>query len=140
VESDGGLDGNWGVTNPNGVASNLDKDKIEEMEQNQLVETVHQFLGENASLRQENWELIAVRDLLIRDQELVCRENERLLRKLEDVNSAVCRSPIAPARPSYSADRIVKSQSDDEIASGGGRRDEAEDLFDQNESSRIKVD
>ena len=66
-------------------------------------------MGENQSLRRENGDLFSVRDmmlrfysilfltmktfnmksiaLLFRDQELVCRENERLLKKLEDVNS-----------------------------------------------------
>ena len=114
--------GSWsrGLTTPNGgaaiteVPEGMDKEKLEQMEPSQLVETVHQCLGENAALRQENWELIAVRDLLIRDQELVCRENERLLRKLEDVNSVCCRSPIAPARPSYSAE-MLKSQSEDDL-------------------------
>lgn len=107
------------------LAEGLDKDKLEQMEPTQLVETVMKFLSENAALRQENWELIAVRDLLIRDQELVCRENERLLRKLEDVNNVCCRSPIAPVRLSYSADKINKSHSDDEITtSAGGRRTE----------------
>lgn len=105
------------------LAEGLDKEKLEQMEPTQLIETVMKFLSENAALRQENWELIAVRDLLIRDQELVCRENERLLRKLEDVNNVCCRSPIAPVRLSYSADKIAKSHSDDEIATGG-RRDE----------------
>lgn len=117
VENEGGGEGSWGSTTSAGPPTKLDKEKVEEMEQTQLVEIVHQFLGENNALRQENWELIAVRDLLIRDQELVCRENERLLRKLEDVNTAVSRSPIAPARPLYSADRIQKSQSEDEMSS-----------------------
>ena len=62
-------------------------------------------MGENQSLRRENGDLFSVRDMmlrlyldneyikqnvnlmLLRDQELVCRENERLLKKLEDVNS-----------------------------------------------------
>jgi kinesin family protein 12 len=121
--------GNWPARNletANGIGSTdlpegLDKEKLEQMEPTQLIDTIAKFIQENAALRQDNWELIAVRDLLIRDQELVCRENERLLKKLEDVNSVCCRSPIAPVRPSYSADMITKSQSDDEIATGGGR-------------------
>ncbi|CAL8082496.1 unnamed protein product [Orchesella dallaii] len=116
-----------GNTVTNGVIElpeGFDKEKLEQMEPTQLIETVMKFLSENAALRQENWELIAVRDLLIRDQELVCRENERLLRKLEDVNNVCCRSPIAPVRLSYSADKLAKSQSDDELASAGRRDDE----------------
>ena len=35
----------------------------------------------------ENQDLFSVRDMLLRDQELVCKENERLLKKLEEVNT-----------------------------------------------------
>jgi hypothetical protein len=38
-------------------------------------------------LRRENQELYSVRDMMLRDQELVCRENERLIKKLEDLNA-----------------------------------------------------
>ncbi|CAG7817516.1 unnamed protein product, partial [Allacma fusca] len=134
--------GNWGaalgVSNGlpiNEVPEAMDKEKLEKMEPGQLVDTIHQCLSENAALRQENWELIAVRDLLIRDQELVCRENERLLRKLEDVNSVCCRSPIAPARPTYSAE-MLKSQSDEDMA-GSKREDE---LFDGDLKSKTPGD
>lgn len=120
------------------LTEGVDKEKLEQMEPTQLIETVMKFLSENAALRQENWELIAVRDLLIRDQELVCRENERLLRKLEDVNNVCCRSPIAPVRLSYSADKLNKSQSDDEIASSGGRRAEDENWgYDSNGPNKV---
>ena len=69
------------------------------------MELIKDYMGENQSLRRENGDLFSVRDmmlrlylnneyfqqkinfLLLRDQELVCRENERLLKKLEDVNS-----------------------------------------------------
>jgi len=44
-------------------------------------------MTENEALRKENAELFTTRELVLRDQELVCRENERLLKKLEDVNS-----------------------------------------------------
>ncbi|XP_035708563.1 kinesin-like protein KIF12 isoform X1 [Folsomia candida] len=126
--------GNWPARNletANGIGTvdlpdGLDKEKLDKMEPTQLVDTIAKFIQENAALRQDNWELVAVRDLLIRDQELVCRENERLLKKLEDVNSVCCRSPIAPARPSYSAD-MIKSQSDDEIASGMRRNGEGDE-------------
>lgn len=130
--------GNWPARNletANGIGTvdlpdGLDKDKLDKMEPTQLIDTIAKFIQENAALRQDNWELIAVRDLLIRDQELVCRENERLLKKLEDVNSVCCRSPIAPARPSYSAD-MIKSQSDDEI----GRQRGGSDLDENNWSN-----
>ena len=44
-------------------------------------------MSENQDLRKENQEIFSVRDMLLRDQELVCKENERLLRKLEEVNT-----------------------------------------------------
>ncbi|VVC90871.1 unnamed protein product [Leptidea sinapis] len=59
-------------------------------------------MDENIALRNENTELFTVRDQLLRDQELLSRENERLLKKLEDVNSVCIRSPIIPARRAYS--------------------------------------
>ena len=46
-------------------------------------------MSENQDLRKENQDLFSVRDMLLRDQELVCKENERLLRKLEEVNTYV---------------------------------------------------
>ena len=44
-------------------------------------------MSENQELRKENQDLFSVRDMLLRDQELVCKENERLLKKLEEVNT-----------------------------------------------------
>jgi kinesin family protein 12 len=44
-------------------------------------------MSENQDLRKENGDLFSVRDMLLRDQELVCKENERLLKKLEEVNT-----------------------------------------------------
>lgn len=68
---------------------NFDLEKIASMEGTELAELVRHYAKENEALRKENAELFSVRDLLVRDQEIVCRENERLLRKLEDVNSYV---------------------------------------------------
>lgn len=65
---------------------NIDLEKIANMEGSELAELVRHYATENEALRRENEELFAIRDILIRDQELVCRENERLLKKLEDVN------------------------------------------------------
>ncbi|XP_073985054.1 kinesin-like protein KIF12 isoform X2 [Rhodnius prolixus] len=93
---------------------NIDLEKIADMEGSELAELVRHYANENDALRKENSELFAVRDLLIRDQELVCRENERLLRKLEDVNSVCCRSPIVPARPALSAEMLNTSIADSE--------------------------
>ena len=52
-----------------------------------MVELIKDYMKENQELRRENMDLFSVRDMMLRDQELVCRENERLLKKLEDVNS-----------------------------------------------------
>ncbi|KAK9295571.1 hypothetical protein QLX08_010135 [Tetragonisca angustula] len=84
----------------------VDLDKLSEMEQPELSQVIHAYITENEALRRENAELYATREQVIRDQELVCRENERLLKKLEDVNSVCCRSPIIPARPTYSAEML----------------------------------
>lgn len=64
----------------------VDLEKLAELEGSQLAELVRLYIQENEALRAENAELFASREVLLRDQELVCRENERLLKKLEDVN------------------------------------------------------
>nr|XP_024219176.1 kinesin-like protein KIF12 [Halyomorpha halys] len=93
----------------------VDFDHLTQMEKSEMVELVKHYSNENNALRKENSELFAVRDLLIRDQELVCRENERLLKKLEDVNSVCIRSPIIPARPAASAEMLNSSISSTDI-------------------------
>lgn len=65
----------------------VDLEKLAEMEGQELSELVRHYMTENEALRKENAELFTTRELVLRDQELVCRENERLLKKLEDVNS-----------------------------------------------------
>jgi hypothetical protein len=45
------------------------------------------LIEENDTLRSENLELYALRDQLIRDHEMVCKENEKLARNLEAVES-----------------------------------------------------
>ncbi|XP_011883299.1 PREDICTED: kinesin-like protein KIF12 isoform X1 [Vollenhovia emeryi] len=91
----------------------VDLDKLAEMESSELSQLIRAYINENEALRRENAELYATRDQVIRDQELVCRENERLLKKLEDVNSVCCRSPIIPARPSYSAELLSNANNED---------------------------
>ncbi|XP_059622637.1 kinesin-like protein KIF12 [Phlebotomus argentipes] len=92
---------------------NLDEKQVTELDGAQLVELVKLYMLENQSLRTENSELYTVRDMVLRDQEIVCRENERLLKKLEDVNSVCCRSPIIPARPTFSAEILNMSTGSD---------------------------
>ncbi|KZC13333.1 PREDICTED: kinesin-like protein KIF12 [Dufourea novaeangliae] len=91
----------------------VDLDKLSEMERPELSQLIHAYITENEALRRENAELYATREQVIRDQELVCRENERLLKKLEDVNSVCCRSPIIPARPTYSAEMLNDTTNED---------------------------
>ncbi|XP_043282318.1 kinesin-like protein KIF12 isoform X2 [Venturia canescens] len=90
----------------------VDLDKLAELESGELSQLLRAYITENEALRRENAELYATREQVMRDQELVCRENERLLKKLEDVNSVCCRSPIIPARPTYSAEMLHASLDD----------------------------
>ncbi|XP_045772629.1 kinesin-like protein KIF12 [Maniola jurtina] len=85
-----------------GTPPPIEANKLYQLPQKELVELVQLHMSENSALRQENTELFVVRDQLLRDQELLSRENERLLKKLEDVNSVCTRSPIIPARAAYS--------------------------------------
>ncbi|XP_065085212.1 kinesin-like protein KIF12 [Ochlerotatus camptorhynchus] len=94
----------------------VDLDKLPDMESNDLKELVKVYMLENQALRQENSELYSTREMIMRDQEVVCRENERLLKKLEDVNSVCCRSPIIPARPTFSAEMLNLSASGDDMS------------------------
>ncbi|XP_063984116.1 kinesin-like protein KIF12 isoform X3 [Diachasmimorpha longicaudata] len=89
----------------------VDIDRLAEMESPELSQLVRAYITENEALRRENAELYATRDQVVRDQELVCRENERLLKKLEDVNT----SPIIPARPTYSAEILNSSGSSEQL-------------------------
>uniref|UniRef100_A0A182QET2 Kinesin-like protein n=1 Tax=Anopheles farauti TaxID=69004 RepID=A0A182QET2_9DIPT len=93
----------------------VDVEKLTDMEGNELKELVKVYIMENQALRQENAELYSTREMIIRDQELVCRENERLLKKLEDVNSVCCRSPIIPARPTFSAEMLNLSAASGDV-------------------------
>jgi kinesin family protein 12 len=69
------------------AAPEIDVEKLTELENNELSELVKLYMTENQALRQENADLYSTREMIMRDQEVVCRENERLLKKLEDVNS-----------------------------------------------------
>ncbi|XP_017836230.1 kinesin-like protein KIF12 isoform X2 [Drosophila busckii] len=73
--------GDVGVTLPK-----VDLERLPELDGAELAELVKLYMAENESLRQENNHLFTVRETILRDQEIVCRENERLLKKLEEVN------------------------------------------------------
>lgn len=68
-------------------APKVDLEKLAELEGHELAELMKLYMKENEALRAENAELFHTREMVLRDQEVVCRENERLLKKLEDVNS-----------------------------------------------------
>lgn len=68
-------------------APKVDVEKLAELDGTDLIELVKLYSKENVALRSENSELYTTREMIMRDQEVVCRENERLLKKLEDVNS-----------------------------------------------------
>ncbi|XP_017467942.1 PREDICTED: kinesin-like protein KIF12 isoform X2 [Rhagoletis zephyria] len=79
-------------------------ERLVELDGNELAELVKLYMQENEALRQENNHLFTVRETILRDQEIVCRENERLLKKLEDVNKVCVRSPLIPAHSAITAD------------------------------------
>ncbi|XP_072156923.1 kinesin-like protein KIF12 isoform X2 [Bemisia tabaci] len=66
--------------------SNIDLEKLSKMKTSELVDMVKHYANENEALRKENADLFQSRDILSRDHAVVCRENERLLKKLEDAN------------------------------------------------------
>lgn len=69
------------------AAPAVDLERMTDLEVAEIVDLVRLYVTENEALRAENAELFNTRDMILRDQEVVCRENERLLKKLEDVNS-----------------------------------------------------
>ena len=62
----------------------LGKKKLEDLDSNTLVDLIKDYMIENESLRKENYELITVKDMIMRDQEMVCLENEKLIKKVEE--------------------------------------------------------
>ena len=67
----------------------IDKGRLTELDSSTLVDLIKDYMNENQELRKENQDLYSVRDLMLRDQEIVCRENERLIKKMEDLNMYV---------------------------------------------------
>ncbi|KAK3919687.1 Kinesin-like protein KIF12 [Frankliniella fusca] len=96
----------------------VDLERLAELEANELAGLVQHYMQENEALRRENSDLFSTREVLMRDQDLVCRENERLLKKLEDVNSVCCRSPIIPARPTFSGELLNMSLAGSDMGAG----------------------
>ena len=58
--------------------------QLRKITENDLVDLIKDYMIENESLRKENYELITVKDMIMRDQEMVCLENEKLIKKVEE--------------------------------------------------------
>ena len=58
--------------------------KLEDLDSNTLVDLIKDYMRENEDLRRENYELFTVKEMIIRDQEMVCLENEKLIKKVEE--------------------------------------------------------
>uniref|UniRef100_A0A8D8YU54 Kinesin-like protein n=1 Tax=Cacopsylla melanoneura TaxID=428564 RepID=A0A8D8YU54_9HEMI len=105
---------------PPSTPASLDLSKLSHMESSELGELVKHYAKENEALRRENQELFTTRDLLVRDQELVCRENERLLKTLEEFTSSG-RSRADSLPPSRSSSSTSSNNNDrDLVYSPGG--------------------
>lgn len=76
------------------LAPKVDLERMPDLQTNEIVELVKLYMAENEALRIENTDLYNAKDMILRDQEVVCRENERLLKKLEDVNVLVIKKKI----------------------------------------------
>ncbi|XP_069941566.1 kinesin-like protein KIF12 isoform X6 [Cherax quadricarinatus] len=74
----------------------IDDEKLENLDNRELIRLVQHYMAEHENVRMENKELQEITAELVRDQELVCKENERLLRKLE----AASRSRSLPSSSS----------------------------------------
>ncbi|XP_058984448.1 kinesin-like protein KIF12 isoform X2 [Musca domestica] len=87
------------MDNGGGPIPKINLERLPELDGSELAELVKLYMQENEALRQENNHLFTVRETILRDQEIVCRENERLLKKLEDVNKAALSSASGSETP-----------------------------------------
>ncbi|XP_019763729.2 kinesin-like protein KIF12 isoform X1 [Dendroctonus ponderosae] len=74
-----------GEQSPLKTPPHVDFADLGNLEWNELTELVRLYVKENAELRKKNNEFFTAREQLQRDHELVCRENERLSKKLEEL-------------------------------------------------------
>ncbi|KAG7170258.1 kinesin-like protein KIF12-like [Homarus americanus] len=81
----------------------IDDEKLENLDNRELIKLVQHYMAEHENVRKENKELQRVTTALVRDQELVCKENERLLRKLEDVSRDPHSNPNAQSEDRLAA-------------------------------------
>lgn len=62
----------------------VSKGKLQELKAAELIDLLQEYMQDNEDLRQENADMHMLRDAQLRDQEHVIKENERLLRKIEE--------------------------------------------------------
>lgn len=79
---------------------------------------LHKYMAENEALRIENATMHHMREMLVRDHELVCRENERLVKKLDalEKNSTPQRPPAAAEKAQESVKLQTGARADTKVA------------------------
>ncbi|XP_070573072.1 uncharacterized protein [Ptychodera flava] len=68
---------------------------------NGLYEMLQEYMIENENLRSENNELVSTRERARREHEFLSKENEKLGKKLEDLERVMATSPLSFARYSF---------------------------------------
>ncbi|KAL7648704.1 UNVERIFIED_CONTAM: hypothetical protein RMT77_000611 [Armadillidium vulgare] len=76
----------------------VDDEKLKSLDPQELVSLVKRYMVEHDNVRKENKELQLVTAALVHDQEMMAKENERLINKLENIKSGSSRSPLGSAR------------------------------------------
>ncbi|RXG69444.1 Kinesin-like protein KIF12 [Armadillidium vulgare] len=76
----------------------VDDEKLKSLDPQELVSLVKRYMVEHDNVRRENKELQLVTAALVHDQEMMAKENERLINKLENIKSGSSRSPLGSAR------------------------------------------
>ncbi|CAG0913345.1 unnamed protein product [Notodromas monacha] len=77
----------------------LTAESLSKMPLPEVATMVSGLIEENDTLRSENLELYSMRDQLIRDHEMVCKENELLLRKYEAAEQAIAATERPQSQP-----------------------------------------
>ncbi|XP_023215681.1 kinesin-like protein KIF12 isoform X2 [Centruroides sculpturatus] len=102
---------------------------IEDMKTDEVKSMLYHYMQENENLREENASLHEMRDLLTRDHELVCRENEKLSQRLANMGRKFSPSSASPDYQdegnSHSLNNSYSSQQDlvtNAWSSAGSRR------------------
>ncbi|XP_022917866.2 kinesin-like protein KIF12 [Onthophagus taurus] len=107
------------------VNSNVPKlnvDDIVHMDNKELIQLVQVYAEENENLKNDNAQLFYLKDQMLRDQELLSRENEKLVRNLEEAQRVTVRSPNIAVRPVMSANDLL-TLNDDEYSLAFKNRD-----------------